>query len=60
MWVIGRYSNSILSESKFSRVFKNLSKMEIAQKTNEDFVEEYFSEENIIYNFKHKVLLFFY
>jgi len=45
-----RYSNSIPSESKFSRVFKELSNMKIAEKTHEKFVKEYLSEEIFFYN----------
>ena len=36
-----RYKNDIPSESKFSRVFKELSALKIAQKTHEQFVKEY-------------------
>lgn len=36
-----RYKNDIPSESKFSRVFKELSELKIAQKTHEQFVKEY-------------------
>lgn len=45
-----RYANSIPSESKFSRVFKELSEMEIAQKTHEQFVKEYLSDKTFFYN----------
>ncbi len=45
-----RYSNSIPSESKFSRVFKELSDMKIAEKTHEKFVKEYLSEKTFFYN----------
>jgi len=45
-----RYSNSIPSESKFSRVFKELSEMKIAEKTHEQFVKEYLSEKTFFYN----------
>ena len=34
-----RYKNDIPSESKFSRVFKELSEMQIAQKAHEQFVK---------------------
>jgi len=34
-----RYKNDIPSESKFSRVFKELSKMKIAQKTHKQLLE---------------------
>ena len=45
-----RYKGAIPSESKFSRVFKELSKMQIAQKTHEKFVQEYLSEKTFFYN----------
>ena len=45
-----RYSNSIPSESKFSRVFKELSDMKIAEKTHEQFVKEYLSQTTFFYN----------
>jgi len=45
-----RYKSSIPSESKFSRVFKELSGMKIAQKTHEKFVKEYLSEKTFFYN----------
>jgi transposase len=45
-----RYANSIPSESKFSRVFKELSNMKIAEKTHEKFVKEYLSEKTFFYN----------
>lgn len=45
-----RYKNSIPSESKFSRVFKELSELEIAQKTHEQFVKEYLSDTVFLYN----------
>ena len=45
-----RYANSIPSESKFSRVFKELSDMEIAQKTHEKFIKEYLSEKIFFHN----------
>ena len=45
-----RYSNSIPSESKFSRVFKELSDMKIAEKTHEKFVKEYLSQMTFFYN----------
>lgn len=45
-----RYKSDIPSESKFSRVFKELSKMQIAQKTHEQFVKEYLSKKTFFYN----------
>ena len=45
-----RYKNSIPSELKFSRVFKELSEMEIAQKTHEKFVKKYLSDKLFFYN----------
>jgi len=45
-----RYKSDIPSESKFSRVFKELSDMKIAQKTHEKFVKEYLSEKTFFYN----------
>ena len=45
-----RYSNSIPSESKFSRVFQEMSEFNIAQKTHEQFVKEYLSEITFFYN----------
>ncbi len=45
-----RYKSDIPSESKFSRVFKELSEMEIAQKTHERFVKEYLSDKTFFYN----------
>jgi len=45
-----RYKSDIPSESKFSRVFKELSKMKIAQKTHEKFVKEYLSKKTFFYN----------
>jgi hypothetical protein len=45
-----RYSNDIPSESKFSRVFKELSDMKIAEKTHEQFVKEYLSDKIFFYN----------
>ncbi len=45
-----RYSNGIPSESKFSRVFKELSDLQIAQKTHERFVKEYLSQKIFYYN----------
>jgi len=45
-----RYTNSIPSESKFSRVFKDFSEQNIAQKTHEQFVKEYLSQMTFFYN----------
>jgi hypothetical protein len=45
-----RYTNDIPSESKFSRVFQELSEINIAQKTHEKFVKEYLSQKTFFYN----------
>ena len=45
-----RYKIDIPSESKFSRLFAQLSDMNIAQKTHERFVEEYLSDTIFMYN----------
>jgi len=45
-----RYKQDIPSESKFSRVFKELSNMQIAQKTHKQFIKEYLSQEIFFYN----------
>jgi len=45
-----RHSNNIPSESKFSRAFKELSDLKIAEKTHEQFVKEYLSEKVFFYN----------
>lgn len=45
-----RYKRDIPSESKFSRVFKELSEMKIAEKAHEQFVESYLSKKTFIYN----------
>jgi hypothetical protein len=45
-----RYKTDIPSESKFSRVFKELSHFKIAEKTHEKFVKEYLSDELFFYN----------
>ena len=45
-----RYKNDIPSESKFSRVFKELSEMQIAQKAHEQIVKEYLSDKTFFYN----------
>ena len=45
-----RYKSDIPSESKFSRVFKSLSELQIARKTHEQFVKEYLSDTLFFYN----------
>jgi len=45
-----RYKSDIPSESKFSRVFKELSELKIAQKTHEHFVKEYLESTLFFYN----------
>lgn len=45
-----RYKSDIPSESKFSRVFAQLSKLNIAAKTHEKFVKEYLSDTIFMYN----------
>ena len=45
-----RYKRDIPSESKFSRVFKELSDLKIAEKTHEKFVEKYLSDKLFFYN----------
>lgn len=45
-----RHSNSIPSESKFSRAFQELSDFNIAQKAHEQFVKEYLSKITFFYN----------
>lgn len=45
-----RYLNDIPSESKFSRVFKELSDLKIAQKTHDAFIETYLNEKTFFYN----------
>jgi transposase len=45
-----RYKTDIPSESKFSRAFKELSEMQIAQRTHEQFVKEYLSKKIFHYN----------
>jgi len=45
-----RYANKIPSESKFSRVFEELSELHIAQKTHEKFIKEYLSDTLFMYN----------
>jgi len=39
-----RYKSDIPSESKFSRVFQELSELQIAQKIHEQFVKEYLGD----------------
>jgi hypothetical protein len=45
-----RYKSDIPSESKFSRVFKELSDLQIAAKTHEQFIKEYLSDTVFMYN----------
>ena len=45
-----RYANKIPSESKFSRVFAELSDLKIAEKTHEKFIKEYLSDTLFMYN----------
>ena len=45
-----RYPYQIPSESKFSRVFKELSERNIAQKTHERFIETYLSDTLFMYS----------
>jgi len=45
-----RYKNNIPSESKFSRVFKELSDTKIAQKAHKQFIKEYLNEKTFFYN----------
>ncbi len=45
-----RYKSDIPSESKFSRVFKELSVLQIAAKTHEQFVKEYLKDTIFFYN----------
>jgi hypothetical protein len=45
-----RYKIDIPSEAKFSRVFKELSDLKIAEKTHEKFVKKYLSDELFFYN----------
>ena len=45
-----RYANDIPSEPKFSRVFNELSKQGIAQKTHKEFVKEYLSDSLFMYH----------
>ena len=45
-----RYKTDIPSESKFSRVFKELSDLKIAEKTHEKFVKVYLRDKLFFYN----------
>ena len=45
-----RYESQIPSEATFSRAFDEISTMQIAQKTHEQFVEKYLSEKTFFYN----------
>ena len=45
-----RYKTDIPSESKFSRVFQELSDLKIAEKTHQKFIEEYLSDKIFHYN----------
>jgi len=45
-----RYKLDIPSESKFSRFFKEISDLKIAQRTQEQFIKEYLSDTIFIYN----------
>jgi len=45
-----RYAKDIPSESKFSRVFKELSDLKIAQKTHEKFIDTYLPDTLFMYN----------
>jgi len=45
-----RYKIDIPSEAKFSRVFKELSELKIADKTHQRFVQEYLSDIIFMYN----------
>jgi transposase len=45
-----RYAKKIPSESTFSRAFDEISTLQIAQKTHEKFVQEYFSKKTFFYN----------
>lgn len=45
-----RYKLDIPSESKFSRVFTELSDLKIAEKTHKKFIEEYLSDTVFMYN----------
>ena len=45
-----RYKRDVPSEAKFSRVFKELSELKIAEKTHEKFIKEYLSDTLFMYN----------
>jgi len=45
-----RYVKDIPSEATFSRAFNEISTMQIAQKTHEQFVKEYLSKKTFFYN----------
>ena len=45
-----RYANAIPSEATFSRAFKEMSDLQIAQKTHEQFVQTYLSDTLFFYN----------
>jgi hypothetical protein len=45
-----RYRNDVPNECKFSRVFKELSDLKIAEKTHEQFIKEYLSDTVFMYN----------
>jgi len=45
-----RYVKDIPSEATFSRAFDEISQMNIAQRTHEQFVKEYLSEKTFFYN----------
>ena len=45
-----RYANTIPSEATFSRAFKEMSDMQIAQKVHEQFVQTYLSDTVFFYN----------
>ncbi len=45
-----RYANTIPSESKFSRIFDELSALHIAQKTHEQSIKEYLSDILFMHN----------
>ena len=45
-----RYAKDIPSEATFSRAFKEMSEIEIAQRAQEEFVKEYLSQKTFFYN----------
>ncbi len=45
-----RYANTIPSEATFSRAFKEMSDLKIAQKSHEQFVQTYLSDTLFLYN----------